>query len=382
MLPNGQGQAVPDVWAVDGGQCLVADARCLQVYVTKSPGSGGARRPGASSTRKKVRCKPTCSDWARTEGPWPPSARRWIPTPRWTSTCFATGANGPPPPGRARVPARGPGPHRRRPPARLADPELVVGRPALRRRRPGGHPGRVTKHTSLSWGGAPLLGYSSGWRSNPAWPAGPSLLVGPVARTRPDVGPACRWSSPALTLTLVSRSEWTCPATPIPSCPRQPVVAVRRRRLSRLPLPAECRRPAGGLPVVGPRGGMEPLGRGFRPGWCRLRHTGAGLRRPPPAHGTLLATLHGGVPAGWHTGRRDCPHRTQRPPLRQERPRGPVPGRSRRGSVHRRAPRGRRRRHRPALPVPYSRRHLRDRAPRAGMGRTGRRDPLGRRRQG
>ena len=28
--------AVPEVWAVDGGQALVADARCLQVYVTRA----------------------------------------------------------------------------------------------------------------------------------------------------------------------------------------------------------------------------------------------------------------------------------------------------------------------------------------------------------
>src|SRR5262245_37525328 len=35
VLPLERGTAPPDVWAVDGGQGLVADARCLQVYVTR-----------------------------------------------------------------------------------------------------------------------------------------------------------------------------------------------------------------------------------------------------------------------------------------------------------------------------------------------------------
>ena len=71
-----------------------------------------------------------------------------------------------------------------------------------------------------------------------------------------------------------------------------------------------------------------------------------------------------------------------RPPVRQERARGGLPGRARRGPVHRRAAGRRGRRDRPALPVPGRRRHLRDRAPRAGLGRAGGRDPAGRRRTG
>ena len=36
LRPLGPPVAVPEVWAVDGGQALVADARCLQVVVTRS----------------------------------------------------------------------------------------------------------------------------------------------------------------------------------------------------------------------------------------------------------------------------------------------------------------------------------------------------------
>ena len=34
--PLPKGEMPPDVWAVDGGQALVADARCLQVVVTRT----------------------------------------------------------------------------------------------------------------------------------------------------------------------------------------------------------------------------------------------------------------------------------------------------------------------------------------------------------
>lgn len=36
LRPLGQPEPTPEVWAVDGGQALVADARCLQVVVTRS----------------------------------------------------------------------------------------------------------------------------------------------------------------------------------------------------------------------------------------------------------------------------------------------------------------------------------------------------------
>ncbi len=36
LRPLVRGPAPADVWAVDGGQALVADARCLQVYVTRA----------------------------------------------------------------------------------------------------------------------------------------------------------------------------------------------------------------------------------------------------------------------------------------------------------------------------------------------------------
>src|SRR6516164_5179319 len=36
LRPLTRGLAPADVWAVDGGQGLVADARCLQVYVTRA----------------------------------------------------------------------------------------------------------------------------------------------------------------------------------------------------------------------------------------------------------------------------------------------------------------------------------------------------------
>jgi hypothetical protein len=36
VQPLVRGAAPPDVWAVDGGQCLVADARCVQLIATRA----------------------------------------------------------------------------------------------------------------------------------------------------------------------------------------------------------------------------------------------------------------------------------------------------------------------------------------------------------
>ena len=59
-----------ETWAVDGGQALVADARCLQVYVTRAAqvcwSGAGPWWKGRCPYRRP------CSDWARSRGCAPP----------------------------------------------------------------------------------------------------------------------------------------------------------------------------------------------------------------------------------------------------------------------------------------------------------------------
>jgi hypothetical protein len=177
-----------DVWAVDGGQALVADARCLQVYVTRSARVRwssdrgrivaeeegplqahllglGEERQALAALESPIRSDASVDvnllrDWAEwsavatsvlhcepggvvlIDGDLQPDWR--IPA-WWLSDLFA------------RASARG---------------VTLVG---------------VTKHTSLSWGGAPLLGVlerlaSAELGERECWWI-------PIAHTRPDAGP-------------------------------------------------------------------------------------------------------------------------------------------------------------------------------------------------
>lgn len=181
--------APAEVWAVDGGQALVADARCLQVYATRAArvrwrpdagsvqedegplrawllGLGEERRALVESGAPVAEGSPVDVNLLRDWGEWQMVAAcveeaaahegalvlvdgdlqpDWRIPASWLSALMARAA------------ARG---------------VFLVG---------------VTKHTSLSWGGAPLLGVIEGRAG--AQLGERSCWWVPVGRTRPDVGP-------------------------------------------------------------------------------------------------------------------------------------------------------------------------------------------------
>jgi hypothetical protein len=190
--------APPDVWAVDGGQALVADARCLQVYVTRAA---------------RVRWQPHAGSVLEDEGPlraWllglgeerraiaasglPPAAEgspvdvnllrdwgEWQAVAACVAACVEearpAGGSG----GDALVLVDGDlQPDWRIPASWLSD--------LMARAEDGGAVlAGVTKHTSLSWGGAPLLAVVE--RQAEATLGERACWWVPVGRTRPDVGP-------------------------------------------------------------------------------------------------------------------------------------------------------------------------------------------------
>ncbi len=175
-----------EAWAVDGGQCLVVDARCLQVFATRSSRvcwAGGRSRleesgplrvwlvgPGQSGRARQALGAPVGDDCfvdvnlLREWGEWSAAAGcvaeaepggvvlvdgdlapDWRISPDWLPGVFDVGDD------------RG---------------VTMVG---------------VTKHTSLSWGGAPLLGVLERMAEQAMGPR--SMWWAPVARTAPSVGP-------------------------------------------------------------------------------------------------------------------------------------------------------------------------------------------------
>ena len=138
----------------------------------------------------------------------------------------------------------------------------------------------VTKHSSLSRGGAPLLGQleleaASTLGERAMWWA-------PVARMRADVGArGCRWWRPGSTPTPGSPSGSTCRRRPIPRSCSARCRRWRRRRLPRLSLSVDRRRPAGRLPGVAAPGGPHAARRPLRPRRRAARGARAGVRRPP-----------------------------------------------------------------------------------------------------
>lgn len=185
-----RGAPPPDCWAVDGGQALVADARCLQVAVTRAArtrwqdgrctleevgeleahllaGSGGgveARRSLVELASPVAPGSPVDLNLLRDWAEW-----------RLVSQCVAESASG------ALVLVDGDLQPDWRIPARwLAD---LLARAARRGVMLAG----VTKHSSLARGGAPLVGHleieaQATFGPRACWWA-------PVARSRTEVGP-------------------------------------------------------------------------------------------------------------------------------------------------------------------------------------------------
>jgi hypothetical protein len=174
------------VWAVDGGQALVADARCLQVYVTRA-----ARvrwRDGACVVEDEGELRPHllgCGEERRAlaalDAPVRPDAavdvnllRDWGEW-RAVAACVEEAE-----PGGVVLVDGDLQPDWRIPASWLGS---LLERAALR----GVVVVGVTKHSSLARGGAPLLGQLE--REAEAQFGARSCWWVPVARTRPEVGP-------------------------------------------------------------------------------------------------------------------------------------------------------------------------------------------------
>jgi hypothetical protein len=161
--------APADVWAVDGGQALVADARCVQLYVTRSArvrfrdGSCVLEEEGALHASVLGKGDPSDVNLLRDRDEWAaveqcvedadPGALVLIdgdlqPDWRVPSTFLAELL------------------------ARAAERGIVLA--------------GITKHSSLSRGGAPLLGWLEREAETLLSPR--DLWWAPVARTRTDVG--------------------------------------------------------------------------------------------------------------------------------------------------------------------------------------------------
>jgi hypothetical protein len=187
VAPLARRDPPPEVWAVDGGQCLVADARCLQLLATRAARvrflggacaledegeiratllGGTAERQAALAGLELAGIAPETSvdvNLLRDHDEWAAVARS--------------------------VDEAGPGalvlvdgdlqPDWRIPSSFLAG---LLERAASRSVTLAG----VTKHTSLSRGGAPLLGWLEGRAEAALGPR--ATWWAPIARTRHDVG--------------------------------------------------------------------------------------------------------------------------------------------------------------------------------------------------
>ncbi|HET9077283.1 MAG TPA: DNA double-strand break repair nuclease NurA [Acidimicrobiales bacterium] len=193
VRPLSRAPAPPaQAWAVDGGQALVADARCLQVYVTRAAqvcwaggramaeralplqaallGLGEEAAARAALIAGGAPLGPDCTvdvNLLREWGEWS-AARAAVLEAEPGALVLVDGDL--------------------QPDWRLA-PEWMAGLLDLAADRRVTLMG-VTKHTSLSWGGAPLLGVLE--RLAPSVVGARDLWWAPVARTSPSVGPGTR----------------------------------------------------------------------------------------------------------------------------------------------------------------------------------------------
>ena len=173
-------------WAVDGGQALVADARCLQVYATRasrvcwSDGRAvleealplqahllGLGEDSVARAALEAPVAPDCSvdvNLLREWGEWSAAA-----------SCVADAEPG------SMVLVDGD----LQPDWRIA-PDFIASLLDLAEERSVTLAG-VTKHTGLSWGGAPLLGVLERMAESTVGPR--ACWWAPVARTSPSVGP-------------------------------------------------------------------------------------------------------------------------------------------------------------------------------------------------
>lgn len=176
----------PEAWAVDGGQALVADARCLQVYVTRASRvcwSGGRAVLEEALPLSAHLLGLGEDDLARAtlDAPVPPDCavdvnllREWG---EWSAarSCVAEAAPG------SVVLVDGD----LQPDWRIAG-DWLAALMDLASERSVTLMG-VTKHTGLSWGGSPLLGVLERMAETAVGTR--SCWWAPVARTSPSVGP-------------------------------------------------------------------------------------------------------------------------------------------------------------------------------------------------
>ena len=249
--PSARGTAPADVWAVDGGQALVADARCLQLLVTRAArvrfrdGScvrGGRGRAAGRAARRR-RGATAALAGARRRRPRPP-------TPPSTSTSCATGGSGTR--SQRSVDEAEPGalvlvdgdlqPDWRIPSACLADLLDRAAERGVTRRRPSPSTPRCPGAARRCSGSLELEAEADARRPRPCggrrWPA-----PGPTSAA------ACRSWPPGSTPTPASPSASTCPPTPTPRprSARSPALC-DDAAFPGYPYPLSRRRPAGRLP--------------------------------------------------------------------------------------------------------------------------------------
>lgn len=187
LRPLARAAAPPvEAWAVDGGQCLVADARCVQVYATRASrvcwsGSEAVVEEALPVQTWLLGLGESAAARAALGAPVAPDCsvdvnllREWA---EWSAaeSCVASARAG------AVVLVDGD----LEPDWRIS-PDWLPGVFDLAEDRGVTLVG-VTKHTSLSWGGAPLLGVLEGMALEQLGPR--SLWWAPVARTSPSAGP-------------------------------------------------------------------------------------------------------------------------------------------------------------------------------------------------
>jgi hypothetical protein len=177
--------APPEVWAVDGGQALVADAKCVQLYVTRTArvrwaagrcvleeeGELRAHVLGLGQSRKAL---------ASSGAPAPADSAVDVNLLRdWGEWEAVAGCVGESPAG-SMVLVDGD----LQPDWRI--PSTWLGSLLATAAERGVTIAGVTKHTSLSWGSAPLLGVLEARAADELGPR--ACWWAPVARTRGDVG--------------------------------------------------------------------------------------------------------------------------------------------------------------------------------------------------